>query len=107
MGREGLRVTPSRFARIVDMKKTLVSLTLFVLVFVFAVALRQPSKAQTSAATPKEGKGCAVPKEWGQLRGVSDRVIAFEDSLGTIRVLDVGPCMRGQTQLVVRIDRPQ
>jgi hypothetical protein len=55
--------------------------------------------------TAQEGKGCSAPKEWGQLKGVSDRAIAFEDASGTIRVLDVGPCMRGQTQLIVKINR--
>ena len=55
--------------------------------------------------TPREGKGCAAPKSWGELKGISDRAIAFEDSSGTIRVLDTGPCMRGQTQLIVKITR--
>jgi hypothetical protein len=98
-------------SRIVGMKKTLVLVTLFSLAFVLAV--RQPSKVQAAAASavpqfhsPQEGKGCSAPKEWGQLRGVSDRVIAFEDSEGTIRVLDTGPCMRGETQLIVKITRP-
>ena len=55
--------------------------------------------------TPQEGKGCAAPKSWGELKGISDRAVAFEDSSGTIRVLDAGPCMRGQTQLIVKITR--
>jgi hypothetical protein len=55
---------------------------------------------------PQEGKGCAVPKSWGQLKGVADRSIAFEDSSGTIRVVDIGPCERGETRLIVRISRP-
>jgi hypothetical protein len=55
--------------------------------------------------TPSEGKGCTAPRSWGKLNGVSDRAIAFEDSEGTIRVLDTGPCMRGETQLIVRIER--
>lgn len=55
--------------------------------------------------TPQEGKGCAAPKSWGELKGISDRAIAFEDSYGTIRVLDTGPCMRGETQLIVKIVR--
>jgi hypothetical protein len=54
----------------------------------------------------QEGKGCSAPKEWGQLKGVADRAVAFEDSSGTIRVLDLGPCMRGETQLMVKINRP-
>jgi hypothetical protein len=53
-----------------------------------------------------EGKGCTAPKQWGQLKGVADRAVAFEDSSGTIRVLDLGPCMRGETQLIVKINRP-
>jgi hypothetical protein len=55
---------------------------------------------------PEEGKGCSAPKEWGQLKGVADRSVAFEDSSGTIRVLDLGPCMRGETQLIAKINRP-
>jgi hypothetical protein len=55
--------------------------------------------------TPEEGKGCAAPKSWGELKSISDRAIAFEDSSGTIRVLDTGPCMRGETKLVVKIVR--
>lgn len=56
--------------------------------------------------TAAEGKGCSVPKQWGQLKGVADRTVAFEDSSGNIRVLDLGPCMRGETRLVVEINRP-
>ncbi len=58
-----------------------------------------------SQQTPQEGKDCAAPKSWGELKGVSDRAVAFEDSSGTIRVLDTGPCMRGRTQLIVKITR--
>lgn len=53
----------------------------------------------------QEGKGCSAPKSWGQLKAISDRAIAFEDASGTIRVLDTGPCMRGETQLIVKITR--
>jgi hypothetical protein len=55
--------------------------------------------------TPQEGKGCAVPKSWGRVNGVADRAIAFEDSAGTLRVLDTGPCIRGETKLIVKIER--
>jgi hypothetical protein len=54
----------------------------------------------------QEGKGCSAPKKWGLLKGVADRAVAFEDSFGIIRVLDLGPCMRGETQLIVTINRP-
>lgn len=60
------------------------------------------------AAAPQaaqEGKGCTAPKEWGALKGVADRAIAFEDASGKIRILDLGPCMRGETQLIVTINR--
>jgi hypothetical protein len=77
--------------------------------FVLGAAMRLPQKASAAAdlaaQTPQEGKGCSVPKEWGRLADVSDRAIAFEDSGGNIRVLDVGPCMRGEVQLIVRIKR--
>jgi hypothetical protein len=92
------------------MKKIVVLLTLFVLAFILAI--RRPSNAQAALIhalqfqnAPEEGKGCSVPKAWGQLKGVADRGIAFEDSAGTIRVLDIGPCMRGQTQLIVKVNR--
>jgi hypothetical protein len=55
--------------------------------------------------TPREGKGCVAPKSWGELKGISDRAVAFQDSSGSIRVLDTGPCMRGETQLIVKITR--
>jgi hypothetical protein len=69
------------------------------------LGLQQASKLW---ATPvaQEGKGCSAPKEWGALKGVADRAVAFEDSSGTIRVLDLGPCMRGETQLIAKISRP-
>jgi hypothetical protein len=88
------------------MKKTLALSIL--LVFVSATTIRPGSKA--SAASPQavaqEGKGCSAPEKWGQLKGVADRSVAFEDSSGTIRILDLGPCMRGQTELIVKISRP-
>jgi hypothetical protein len=70
-----------------------------------AVPAVASSPAQFQQA-PAEGKGCTVPKTWGTLKGVAERSIAFEDSAGTIRVIDIGPCMRGQTQLIVEINRP-
>jgi hypothetical protein len=68
------------------------------------LGLREGSKLW-AAQVAQEGKGCSAPKEWGQLKGVADRAVAFEDSSGTIRVLDLGPCMRGETQLIVKINR--
>jgi hypothetical protein len=91
------------------MKTLLVLTVLFVAIFL-ALMIQQPRHVRAALSqfqrAPQEGKGCAVPKAWGQLKGVADRAIAFEDSAGTIRVLDVGPCMRGQTQLIVKITRP-
>jgi hypothetical protein len=73
-----------------------------------SIAIFQTAKA--SAASPqavmREGKGCSVPKEWGQLKGVADRSVAFEDPSGNIRIVDLGPCMRGETQIIVKITRP-
>jgi hypothetical protein len=96
------------------MKKSLVLLAFMALA---SVTLLKHSPAVGAAATrtrsasqfqqvPQEGKGCGAPKSWGQLKGVADRSIAFEDATGTIRVLDLGPCMRGQTQLIAVINRP-
>jgi hypothetical protein len=68
------------------------------------LGLKEGSKLW-AAQVVQEGKGCSAPKEWGQLKGVADRAVAFEDSSGTIRVLDLGPCMRGETQLIVKINR--
>jgi hypothetical protein len=59
----------------------------------------------SAAQVAQEGKGCSAPKQWGPLKGVANRAVAFEDSAGTIRVLDLGPCMRGETQLIVKIYR--
>jgi hypothetical protein len=64
------------------------------------------SASRGTSTAPQEGKGCGAPKEWGPLKGVADRSVAFEDASGSIRVLDLGPCMRGQTQLIVKITRP-
>lgn len=86
------------------------------LLVVFSALIRQSLVAHAAATPPRsapqfqqapqEGKGCTVPKSWGSLQGVADRTVAFEDSAGTIRVVDLGPCMRGETQLVVKINRP-
>lgn len=94
------------------MKKIPVVLT--IAAFAFVLGAEESATAQTdrpvadpqSQQTSLEGKGCTVPKAWGQLKGVADRAIAFEDSGGTIRVLDTGPCMRGETRLIVIINRP-
>ena len=86
------------------MKKAL-ALSIF-LVLVSATTIRLGSKASAAPAqAAQEGKGCSAPKEWGQLKGVADRSIAFEDSSGTIRILDLGPCFRGHTRLIVTIRR--
>lgn len=79
-------------------------LTLVLLVSALVFYLKQGSNLW-AAPTAQEGRGCVAPKEWGPLKGVSDRSIAFEDSSGTIRVLDLGPCMRGETQLISKITR--
>jgi len=96
------------------MKKTLVVLALSIAVlfallrqsFIARAAAAPPRSASQFEHAPQEGKGCTVPKSWGQLKGVADRTVAFEDSSGAIRVVDLGPCMRGETQLVVKINRP-
>jgi hypothetical protein len=54
----------------------------------------------------EEGKGRTVPKERGLLKGVADRSVAFEDASRSMRVVDPGPCRRGETQLIVKINRP-
>jgi hypothetical protein len=73
--------------------------------FGLILGLKENSRLWVAQVT-QEGKGCSAPRQWGQLKGVADRSVAFEDSSGTIRVLDLGPCMRGETQLVVKINRP-
>lgn len=78
----------------------------FVILICFGLILGlKGSSARGFAQTAEEGKGCDAPKQWGRLKGVADRAVAFEDSSGTIRVLDLGPCMRGETQLIVKINR--
>jgi hypothetical protein len=84
------------------MKKTLV---LIALVLGSFLTIKAASTAIPQRAA-EEGKGCSAPKQWGELKGVADRSVAFEDSSGNIRVLDLGPCMRGETQLIVKINRP-
>ncbi|HEY1658503.1 MAG TPA: hypothetical protein VGG14_09165 [Candidatus Sulfotelmatobacter sp.] len=88
------------------MKKTVAVITLAVLVLFLTIKVSSRAWAATPQPTGQEGKGCGAPKEWGQLKGVADRAVAFEDSSGNIRVLDLGPCMRGQTELIVTINRP-
>jgi hypothetical protein len=79
-----------------------------VVAFVLFLTIKVVSKvwAAPPQRVAQEGKGCSAPKEWGQLKGVADRAVAFEDSAGNIRVLDLGPCMRGETELIVTINRP-
>jgi hypothetical protein len=82
-------------------------LAIAVLLVLFSIGIVLASKASASPQTvAHEGKGCSAPKEWGQLKGVADRSVAFEDPAGNIRILDLGPCMRGETQLIVKITRP-
>jgi hypothetical protein len=88
------------------MKKILVFVVLLALVSAVIIVLDSKVWAGPPQRVAQEGKGCSVPKEWGQLKGVADRAVAFEDSSGSIRVLDLGPCMRGETQLIVKINRP-
>jgi hypothetical protein len=78
------------------------------LLFASISTFRDDSRA-LAAALPQagaEGKGCSAPQRWGPLKGVADRSVAFEDSQGNIRILDLGPCMRGETRLIVEINRP-
>jgi hypothetical protein len=88
------------------MKKALALSILLAFVSVTTIRLGPKAWAKSPQAVVHEGKGCSVPKEWGQLKGVADRSIAFEDPSGTIRIVDLGPCMRGETQLIVKISRP-
>jgi hypothetical protein len=95
----------------VAMKRIPVVLILVVSLGLLAVKHLLNLRAALGAPLPpfqqslQEGKGCSAPTSWGELKGVADRAIAFEDSSGTIRVLDTGPCMRGETQLIVKITR--
>jgi hypothetical protein len=93
------------------LKETFMKVTLIVfalLVFLSISPIRERPKVLAASPQPSvaEGKGCSVPKQWGQLKGVADRTVAFEDPSGNIRILDLGPCMRGETRLVVQINRP-
>jgi disulfide bond formation protein DsbB len=87
------------------MKKNLIVLILVAFGFFLGATHSRRVWAAQSGPTPQEGKGCSAPKEWGPIKGVADRNVAFEDSSGTLRILDVGPCMRGETQLIVKIER--
>jgi hypothetical protein len=87
------------------MKQVLAVTALLVFVSI-AIILGSEAWAASPQTVAHEGKGCSAPKEWGQLKGVADRSVAFEDPSGNIRILDLGPCMRGETQLIVKISRP-
>jgi hypothetical protein len=80
-------------------------LILLMLICFGSILVLQEGLPLRAAQVAQEGKGCSAPKQWGPLKGVADRAVAFEDSAGTIRVLDLGPCMRGETQLIVKIYR--
>ena len=86
--------------------KQMLAGTLLLLVVSVAIIFASKAWAASPQAVAQEGKGCSVPKEWGQLKGVADRSVAFEDASGMIRIVDLGPCMRGETQLIVKINRP-
>jgi hypothetical protein len=88
-----------------EMKKTLVLIAMALSSFL-TIKAGSTAWAANPQRAAEEGKGCSAPKEWGLLKGVADRSVAFEDSSGNIRVLDLGPCMRGETQLIVKINRP-
>jgi hypothetical protein len=88
------------------MKKMFALMALAIFALFLTIKLGSRAWAATPQPAAQEGKGCSAPKEWGQLKGVADRAVAFEDSSGNIRVLDLGPCMRGQTELIVTINRP-
>ncbi len=88
------------------MKGTFVLIALVALVLFLTIKIDSKAWAAPAERAAQEGKGCSAPKEWGELKGVADRSVAFEDSSGSIRVLDLGPCMRGETQLIVTINRP-
>ena len=88
------------------MKKSLVAVMVIGCACLIGTQRPREMWAAQARPTPQEGKGCSAPKEWGQVKGVADRAVAFEDSSGTLRVLDLGPCMRGETQLIVKIERP-
>jgi len=88
------------------MKKTIALFVLAMIASFFTGKAGPKAMAEIPQPTAQEGKGCSAPREWGQLKGVADRAVAFEDSSGNIRVLDLGPCMRGETQLIVKINRP-
>lgn len=87
------------------MTKSLIAVTLLSSAFFLGSIQARRLWAAQSQPTPQEGTGCSAPKEWGPVKGVADRNVAFEDSNGTLRILDLGPCMRGETQLIVKIDR--
>jgi hypothetical protein len=87
------------------MKQALAAAVLLVFVSI-AIILASKAWAGSPQTVAHEGKGCSAPKEWGQLKGVADRSVAFEDTSGNIRILDLGPCMRGETQLIMKISRP-
>ncbi len=82
------------------------TMSVFILLFAGLSISSVKLDSQAWTAVPQEGKGCSAPREWGQLKGVADRAVAFEDSSGYIRILDLGPCMRGETKLIVGISRP-
>jgi hypothetical protein len=86
--------------------KQLLAVTVLLIFVSIVITLASKAWAASSQAVAHEGKGCSVPKEWGQLKGVADRSVAFEDPSGNIRIVDLGPCMRGETQIIVKISRP-
>ena len=88
------------------MKHALAVTLLLVFVSIANLPASKARAAASSQAVAHEGKGCSAPKEWGQLKSVADRSVAFEDPSGNIRILDLGPYMRGETQIIVKISRP-
>jgi hypothetical protein len=86
--------------------KRLLAVTVLLTFVSITIILAAKARAASTQAVAHEGKGCSAPKEWGQLRSVADRSVAFEDLSGNVRILDLGPCMRGETQIIVKITRP-
>ncbi len=49
--------------------------------------------------------GCTVPKAWGTFKGNFVTGIAFEDSSGTVRIIDALDCKNRKTNVELEINR--
>jgi hypothetical protein len=64
-----------------------------------------PSNPQYAPTPQLVTPRCTVLKSWGRVAGVTTEAVLFEDTAGTIRVVQFSECMAGRVHAMVEIRR--